>query len=79
MTGDELTVRLEEIFADILPGQDVPPRLATKVNSPGWDSFAQLALITAIEQEFSIVISDADAIEINSFDTARDVVREQLL
>lgn len=78
MTDDELIAKVEEVFADILSAQDVPPRLATKLNSPGWDSFAQLALVTALEQEFEITISDDDAIGINSFDAALIVVREQV-
>lgn len=78
MSQAELEATLEEIFADILPEQDVPPRQATQLNSPEWDSFVQLALITAIEQEFSITISEEDGVEINSFDSALEVVREEL-
>jgi len=78
MNENDLADKLEEVFADIMPEQDIPPRLVTKLNSAGWDSFVQLALITALEQEFSITISDEDAVEINSFESALEIVREQV-
>ena len=70
--------KLETIFQDLMTEETVPARKRTKLNCAHWDSLMQLGLISAIEQEFGVSISDEDAIDLNSFDSALQIVSEKL-
>ncbi|MBI2361784.1 MAG: acyl carrier protein [Elusimicrobia bacterium] len=58
--------------------ETVPVRQRTKVNCLHWDSLMQLTLISAIEQEFGVSISNDDAVDLNSFEAALQILREKL-
>lgn len=70
--------RLETIFADLMREETVPVRQRTKLNCAHWDSLMQLGLISAIEQEFGVTLTDEDAIDLNSFESAVQIVGEKL-
>lgn len=70
--------KLEAIFTDIMTEETLPARERTKVNCAHWDSLIQLGLISAIEQEFDVTISDQDALDLNSFESALAIVEEKL-
>lgn len=70
--------KLEQIFSELMVGETVPVCERTKVTCLTWDSLMQLNLISAIEQEFQITITDEEAIDLNSFSVALHLVREKL-
>jgi acyl carrier protein len=55
----------------------VEPDDATSIeNTKGWDSMGHVALIMALEREFSISISPADAIDLTSVGKIDEFLRE---
>lgn len=68
--------RLEKIFEDLMPEETLAVRKRTRVNMLAWDSLFQLNLILAIEQEFGFTISDDEAVDIQSFESALSVIDE---
>lgn len=73
----DMANRLEEIFSDLMPEESVPVRQRTKINCATWDSLFQLHVILAIEQEFQITISDDEAGDLNSFDSALQILEDR--
>ena len=63
----ETSERLEQIFAELMVAEQTPVRDRTKLNCLTWDSLMQLNVVLAIEQEFQVRLSDAEAVELNSF------------
>jgi len=52
---DELLVRLQPIFRDVLDNQDlVITERSSGKNVDGWDSLAHINLVSSIEHEFKI-------------------------
>ena len=45
-------------------------------NSPEWDSIAHMQLITAIEEEFGIMIDTNDMLAMNSYPKAKEIVKK---
>lgn len=74
----DVTTKLERIFGDLLAQEAVPIRSMTRVSCPNWDSLLQLNLILAIEQEFAISLTDDEAIDLNSFDSALQIVEDKI-
>lgn len=68
--------RLEAVFDDIVHDDNVPVRRRSRTTCASWDSLVQINLVLAIEQEFGVRFDDADAIELNSFDSALEIVVE---
>src|SRR5277367_2619735 len=76
-TLDEDSIaRLESIFGDILWKETLPVRERTRLKCISWDSIAHLELLTSIEQEFDLTLSDRDAEELISFTVACQIVAE---
>ncbi|MDP3722278.1 MAG: acyl carrier protein [Candidatus Omnitrophota bacterium] len=74
----EVAERLERIFEELMVGETVPVRERTRLSCLTWDSLMQLTLVSAIEQEFQISISDEEAIDLNSFAVALQLIQEKL-
>lgn len=72
-----VTDKLELIFSDLIVDARVPVRKRTRLNCASWDSMAQLNLILALEQEFHITVSDEDAMDLNSYDAALQLIEEK--
>jgi acyl carrier protein len=71
--------RLETIFGDLILDERVPVRQRTRLNCAKWDSLVQLNLILALEQEFHVVVSDDEIMELNSFEVALQLVQDKLM
>ncbi len=69
---------LERMFEEMMIGETVPVRERTKLMCLTWDSLMQLRLISAIEQEFQVTVSDEEAVDLNSFAAALALVQEKL-
>jgi acyl carrier protein len=74
---EESMMRLENIFTDLLWRETLPIREHTRLKCIGWDSIVQLELLTSIEQEFNVTLSDQDAEELNSFAVACQILAEK--
>jgi acyl carrier protein len=57
--------RLEKIFRQSFEIEKFTEDLSID-NVPGWDSMAHVGLILALQKEFAVSISPADAIELTS-------------
>jgi len=73
----ETAAMLERMFDELMIGETVPVRERTKLMCLTWDSLMQLRLISAIEQEFQVTISDEEAVDLNSFTAALALVQEK--
>ena len=69
---------LETLMAGLGAADKVPPRKRTRSNSASWDSLFHLTLVLAIEQEFSVTLTDAEVLELSSFDSAVHILAEKL-
>ena len=67
---NELRVRMEQLFVKLFPAESVAAGEMNRVNCATWDSLAQANLVLAIEEEFGIVISDDEAMNLESFSAA---------
>jgi acyl carrier protein len=70
--------RLETIFSDLMEQEVVPVVRRTKLNCASWDSMLHLHLIIAIEQEFGIRLTDEEVTDLNSFESALQVIQDHL-
>ena len=73
----DIASRVEEIMSDLMSEDVLPVRERTWINCSQWDSVFQLNLITSIEQEFHLRITDEEAAELTSFETAVWLVEEK--
>lgn len=72
MTREEIYTRLGGIFADVF-GREVPLGDETSAAAvEGWDSFQNITLMGAIEDEFGVKFSIQDVI---AFKNVGDIVR----
>lgn len=74
----DIAAKLETIMAGLASGDRVPVRKRTRLNSAAWDSLFHLTLVLAIEQEFDVTLSDVEVIELNSFESALQILEEKL-
>lgn len=70
---DVISARLVVLLSEIT---GTPPErltaLSTPKNTPGWDSVANLSFIGAVEEEFDLTISTAQALQL---ETLADMIR----
>lgn len=69
--------KLEEIVRDLMADDRVPIRDRSWANCSQWDSLFQLNLLTSIEQEFEIRITDEEAAELTSFEAAVQLIEDR--
>ena len=61
MTNDEIMAKIAGILQDIFEDPDLEVTAETNaLMVPGWDSMAQIKLIMAVEEEFSIQLSSRE-------------------
>lgn len=71
--------KLQEIIASILQldvdsvTQDTSPE-----NTSAWDSFAHIAILTEVEEEFGLKFDFEEMFEINSVETLNDMLKNKL-
>lgn len=69
--------KLDELFNDLMPTDIIPVRERTRSNCAKWDSMFELNLITCVEEEFRIQITDDEALELTSFQAAVRLIEEK--
>ena len=69
------TERLLAIFVECFPLETDVSSL-TRASCAAWDSLQQLNIVLAVEQEFNVSLSDADAIDLSSVELAKAVLSE---
>lgn len=79
MSKNEIEARLKKIFHSLF---NLAPEQITADTSPDsvkrWDSLQHLTLVTSIEEEFDISISEQDIVEMLSFGLAVEIVSSAL-
>lgn len=71
----DMNEKLREVFAQSLgiALQQVTDEL-TYATIPEWDSVAHMALVSAIEEAFDVMLSAEEVIDISSFSKAQEIV-----
>ena len=71
--------KLREILANTL---DIEPEElddnASQENMPEWDSFAHMAIVSALEEEFKIDLTLEEIMEMHSFQKIKQVLVKKL-
>jgi len=73
---DDIEQQIRKIIAETLQIDEEKIHKDSSISELGGDSLMALMLITSLETQFNITISDDDAIKINSFDSAAAVVKK---
>jgi acyl carrier protein len=75
--ADQLTERVRNCFRTVFPDlSDEQIETAVRAETEEWDSLASLELLTVIEEEFGIQLSD-DVVEgLVTFEAARNAVAQ---
>lgn len=67
MADDKIANRLKELLASFSGApEDTLSAASTPQNTEGWDSAANLYLMSAVEDEYGVTISTRDAMQIQS-------------
>lgn len=68
---------LDEIFISIFEWEEMPEKKTiTKQKIERWDSMMQLNIVSAIESEWDIVIELEDAIKVESYHAAKELIEK---
>jgi acyl carrier protein len=71
--------RLQPIFQDIFDNPKlVVDRASSALNVPGWDSFAHINLVTAIEQEFRIKFALGELADLKNVGEMIDLMKTKM-
>lgn len=76
MTGDDILEQLSEIMRDVFDDDTIvahPEMTASEVD--GWDSFAHLRLIFAIEKSFKVKFSASQITSMKNVGELADIIR----
>ena len=73
---DDIEQQIRKIIAETLQIDEGLIHKDSTIGELGGDSLMALMLITSLETQFNITISDDDALKINSFDSAAAVVKK---
>lgn len=78
MEKPEIEARVRTVFQNLF---DVDPASVTTDSSadnvPGWDSMQHLNLITSLEQEFGVSLSDNEVVEMLSFGLIVEILAQK--
>lgn len=67
--------KLNNIFCEVFSADETAlNENFNKCNVEGWDSVHQLSIITAVEDEFDIMLDAEDILEFTSYDNAKKVL-----
>ena len=74
---EEIKLKINEIFCVVLNILDTD-LLKVKYGTHPWDSLAHMNIISSIEEEFLIRLSDEDVIDILNIDLAYEVIEQYI-
>ncbi len=78
MESEDIKI-IEDIFRSVFElGDAIDVGSISRDERQNWDSMAQVALVSALDDEFDLVIAIEDAIRITSFSTCLSVVEGYL-
>lgn len=75
---DEVEEKVKNIIKQVMQAKDPQIKRSSTIADLGGDSLTALGILAALEKEFEIDIPDEDALKIDSFATAVEVVKKQL-
>ena len=77
--NDAMDQRLRSVFATLFRVEAGELTDNTRRGAlPGWDSLGHLELVVALENEFGMTLSPDEALEIETFADARNVVEREV-
>lgn len=74
---DRLINIFKNVFLDLADKGSQTVSKASRDEVETWDSMNHFVLISSIEEEFSISLSDVEILEINSFVTAKRIIESK--
>ena len=77
LTPDRVAALYWEAFSGNFAGLDFNP-VSFRFHDPGWDSIAQMSLISALEDTFRISLKGRETMKVNSYRAGLDLVRKKL-
>ena len=77
-TFDGIEQKVKEIIKEVLQAKDEDIKKASTITDLGGDSLSALGILAALEKEFEIDIPDEEALKINSFMAAVEVVKKSM-
>ena len=67
--------RLKNVFSEALEIDEDRVCDSLEYNTiPEWDSVAHMALVTAIDEEFNVMLETEDVIDMNTFKKAKEIL-----
>ncbi|MBI5232900.1 MAG: acyl carrier protein [Deltaproteobacteria bacterium] len=75
---DDIELRVRKVIKDVLQVNEADVKKGSTIVDLGGDSLSALGILSKLEEEFDIGIPDEDALKINSFATAVEVVRSRV-
>lgn len=75
---DEIEGKVRDVIKEVLQADDSDVKKTATIADLGGDSLSALAILSALEREFDIDIPDDEALKIDSFATAVEVVRKRV-
>ena len=77
MTREEVYVRLNEVFRDVLDDETIELNDQTVADDvDGWDSFEHINLVVAVEEEFSFKIPMGQVVTMKNVGEMVDIILE---
>ncbi|EOS80214.1 acyl carrier protein [Dorea sp. 5-2] len=77
MTREEVYVRLNEVFRDVLDDETIELNDQTVADDvDGWDSFEHINLVVAVEEEFSFKIPMGKVVTMKNVGEMVDIILE---
>lgn len=79
MEKDEILVKLQDIFRDILDDEDIVLTFQTKADDiEGWDSLAHVQIVVAVSQEFGVKFSSTEIMNWPNIDSLVECIINKL-
>ncbi|MEJ1964030.1 MAG: acyl carrier protein [Gammaproteobacteria bacterium] len=79
MSPEDILSQVREIIGDVLDQPDVQVNLdSTAADVDGWDSFAHINIVVAVEARFGIKINTAEIEEIHNVGELVELVHRKL-
>lgn len=79
MTREEVFVKLQEIFVDLLDDDTFElTEEASMETVEDWDSLLHITLVAAVEDEFKISLSTDDIIDAKNVNALTDIILREL-
>ena len=75
--ADKIAEKYWDVFSEVFAGIDFNP-VSFRFHDPGWDSVAQMNLISCLEETFHISFRGRESMKISSYRAGLELVQKKL-